>query len=204
MRKRTAGIAAAALAVVVAAVALPLFQPWRLVTDKVVDEALPGTVPISTTSSSVTPPTVSVEPSTPTTGPTSTPSTRSPAPAVQKPAPKRPEVLLTGALITHEHETTGKVAVLALPDGSRILRIENLDTSDGPDLKVWLTDAKVLPGRAGWHVFDDGRYRNLGNLKGNRGNQNYAIPQDVDLENFRSVSIWCDRFNVSFGAAALA
>lgn len=183
VRKRTAGIAAAAVAVVVAAVALPLFQPWRLVTDKVVDEALPGAVPISTTSSSSTPPTVSVEP--------------------QPPRPQ-PKILLTGKLITHEHRTSGTVAVLALPDGSRVLRLENLDTSDGPDLKVWLSDAEVVPGRAGWHVFDDGRYRSLGSLKGNHGNQNYAVPHDLKLETFRSVAIWCDRFNVSFGAAALA
>ncbi|NIK60479.1 DM13 domain-containing protein [Kribbella shirazensis] len=190
MRTRTAGIAAAAVAVVVAAVALPLFQPWRVLTDKVVDEALPGAVPISTTSSSTTPPTVSVE---------------SPKPSVPRSTPPAgPKVLLTGALITHEHRTSGKVAVIALPDGSRILRIENLDTSDGPDLKVWLSDAKVTPGRAGWHVFDDGSYQNLGDLKGNHGNQNYVIPAGVKLESFRSVAIWCDRFNVSFGAATLA
>jgi hypothetical protein len=185
-RTRTAGIAAAAVAVVVAAVALPLFQPWRLVTDKVVDEALPGAVPISTTSSSTTPPTVSAGPE--------RPSPRS--------APQR-KVLLTGKLISHEHRTSGTVAVLALPDGSRVLRIENLDTSDGPDLKVWLSDAEVIAGKAGWHVFDDGHYRALGNLKGNHGNQNYPIPADVQLADFRSAVIWCDRFNVSFGAAEL-
>jgi hypothetical protein len=178
-RWRAAVIAAAAAAVVVTAVALPLFQPWRLFTDKLVDEALPSAVPISTQSSSTTPPTVS---------------------AKQSSAPAK---LLTGTLISHEHETSGTVTVLRLADGSRVLRLENLDTSDGPDLKVWLSDAAVVPGRAGWHVFDDGRYLNLGSLKGNHGNQNYPIPADVKLENFRSVVIWCDRFNVSFGAATL-
>ncbi|TDD25462.1 hypothetical protein E1218_14890 [Kribbella turkmenica] len=183
-RWRAALVAAAAVAVVVTAVALPLFQPWRLFTDKVVDEALPGAVPISTQSSSTTPPTVSEKPS-----------------ATTRPA--GPEVLLTGKLITHEHDTEGTVAVLRLPDGSRVLRLENLATSDGPDLKVWLSDAAVVPGRKGWHVFDDGEYRNLGSLKGNHGNQNYVIPKDVELTDFRSVAIWCDRFNVSFGAAEL-
>jgi electron transfer DM13 len=186
MRKRAAGTAAAAVAVVVAAIALPLFQPWRLVTDKVVDEALPGAVPISTTSSSTRPPTISAGPQRP----------------ASRPAPQT-RVLLTGQLISHEHRTSGTVAVLALPDGRRILRIENLDTSDGPDLKVWLSDAKVVAGKAGWHVFDDGRYRALGTLKGNHGNQNYPIPADVRLDDFRSAVIWCDRFNVSFGAAGL-
>ena len=178
-RWRAAVIAAAAAAVVVTAVALPLFQPWRLFTDKVVDEALPSAVPISTQSSSTTPPTVSAK------------------------RPSAPAKLLTGSLISHEHETSGTVVVLQLADGSRVLRLENLDTSDGPDLKVWLSDAAVVPGRAGWHLFDDGRYVSLGSLKGNHGNQNYPIPASVKLSDFRSVAIWCDRFNVSFGAADL-
>ncbi|MET9272756.1 DM13 domain-containing protein [Kribbella sp. NPDC003557] len=199
MRKRTAGTAAAAVAVVVAAVALPLFQPWRLVTDKVVDEAVPGAVPISTTSSSTTPPTISATPERQPERQASRPASQS-APSTSPPA----RVLLTGKLISHEHGTSGTVSVLALPDGSRFLRIENLDTSDGPDLKVWLSDAEVISGKAGWHVFDDGRYRSLGDLKGNHGNQNYPIPGAVRLEDFRSAVIWCDRFNVSFGAAALA
>ncbi|MFI7060735.1 DM13 domain-containing protein [Kribbella sp. NPDC050124] len=182
-RWRAAVIAAAAVAVVVTAVALPLFQPWRLFTDRVVDEALPGAVPISTNSSSTTPPTVSAKP-----------RARQPA---------TPTVLLTGKLITHEHETKGTVAVLRLADGSRVLRLENLSTSDGPDLKVWLSDARTVPGRDGWHVFDDDNYLSIGRLKGNHGNQNYVIPKDADLGDFRSVAIWCDRFNVSFGAAEL-
>ncbi|MEU4197515.1 DM13 domain-containing protein [Kribbella sp. NPDC026611] len=183
MRKRAAAIATA---VVVAAVALPLFQPWKLVTDEVVDEALPGTAPIPTTASSTTPPTISVE--------------RPQSPLAVKTGPR---VLLTGQLITHEHRTEGSVRILALPDGTRVLRLENLATSDGPDLKVWLSDAAVTSGRQGWHVFDDGAYRSLGSLKGNHGNQNYPIPADVRLDAFRSVTIWCDRFNVSFGAAEL-
>ena len=56
----------------------------------------------------------------------------------------------------------------------------------------------------GWRVFDDGAYVDLGSLKGNKGNQNYPIPADVDLSDLTSLSIWCDRFDVSFGAAELA
>lgn len=203
-RGRAALIAAAAVAVVIAAVALPLFQPWRVFTDKVVDEALPGEVPISTPSSSTTPPTVSATP--PSARPTQAstqPATPPKSPPATSPAATGPVRILTGRLITHEHKTTGTVSVLRLPDGGHVLRLENLSTSDGPDLKVWLSDAAVVEGRAGWHVFDDGKYHNLGKLKGNHGNQNYPIPASVKLSDFGSMSIWCDRFNVSFGAASL-
>lgn len=113
------------------------------------------------------------------------------------------DVLASGRFVSHEHDTTGTVRVLALPDGSRVLRLEDFETSNGPALRVWITDAPVLEGTDGWFVFDDGRYADLGALRGNIGDQNYDLPADVDLDELTSVSIWCDRFNVSFGAAEL-
>jgi hypothetical protein len=53
-------------------------------------------------------------------------------------------------------------------------------------------------------VFDDGRHVDLGELKGNIGSSNYPVPADVDLAGLRSVTIWCNRFSVSFAAAALS
>ncbi|MGP3949760.1 DM13 domain-containing protein [Streptomyces sp. 7N604] len=120
------------------------------------------------------------------------------------PRPAGPRTLATGELISHEHSTSGTVRILEGADGSRVLRLEDLDTSNGPDLHVWLTDAPVKPGEDGWHVFDDGAYEDLGELKGNKGDQNYRLPDDADLNRFTSVTIWCDRFDVSFGAAELA
>lgn len=114
-----------------------------------------------------------------------------------------PEDLARGQLISHEHKTSGSVRILRLADGTRVLRITDLSTSNGPALKVWLTDAEVKPGKDGWHVFDDGRHISLGALKGNKGDQNYALPAGADLNRYRSVTIWCDRFDVSFGATEL-
>jgi hypothetical protein len=112
--------------------------------------------------------------------------------------------LASGTFISHEHGTTGSARLLELPDGSRVLRIEGLATTDGPDLRVWLSDAPVVEGREGWFLFDDGAYLDLGALKGNIGDANYPVPPEADLTTLTSVSIWCRRFTVSFGAAALA
>ncbi|MFC5720671.1 DM13 domain-containing protein [Streptomyces gamaensis] len=111
--------------------------------------------------------------------------------------------LAAGELISHEHRTSGSVRILQLPDGSRTLRLMGLDTSNGPDLRVLVSDAPVKEGRDGWFGFDKGAHVSLGKLKGNKGDQNYALPADLDLNRYSSVSIWCDRFDVSFGAAAL-
>ncbi|AXE89625.1 DM13 domain-containing protein [Streptomyces sp. Go-475] len=155
------------------------FQPWKLWQDETVREALPGTAASST-------------------APAGTPPDASSAPS-----PAAPETVATGELISHEHATSGTVKLVRLADGSHVVRLEGLDTSNGPDLRVWLTDAPVEEGRAGWHVFDDGEYTSLGRLKGNKGSQNYTVPDDVDVTRYSSVSIWCDRFDVSFGAAKL-
>lgn len=119
------------------------------------------------------------------------------------PAASAPLTLAAGTLISHEHSTTGTVRLVRFADGSRVLRLEDLDTSNGPDLRVWLSDAPVKEGVSGWRVFDDGKHVSLGRLKGNKGDQNYAVPAGVNLADYGSVTIWCARFDVSFGAAAL-
>jgi hypothetical protein len=113
-----------------------------------------------------------------------------------------PRVLARGEFIAQGHPASGSVAIIETAPGERILRIENLDTDNGPDVKVWLTDQPVSKEQQ--NIFDDGLVVSLGALKGNKGNQNYAIPADADLAALTSVSLWCDRFDVSFGAAQLS
>jgi hypothetical protein len=43
----------------------------------------------------------------------------------------------------------------------------------------------------------------LGPLKGNVGDQNYAVATGVDTAAYSSVVVWCARFHVPFGAADL-
>nr|WP_244376102.1 DM13 domain-containing protein [Streptomyces ficellus] len=161
----------------VVAFGLVWFEPWALWVDETVKEELPSA--------------------------TSTGGGRAEPGTAASPAPAGPRELARGELISHEHATTGSVKLVQLADGTRTLRFEGLDTSSGPDLRVWLTDAPVKAGRAGWHVFDDGKHISLGKLKGNKGDQNYALPAGIDWNAYTSVSIWCDRFDVSFGAAEL-
>lgn len=159
-------------------IALYLFQPWKLFVNQTVDEALPS--PAITSTSTV-----------PTTGATPSPSE----------TPKL-TVLKSGSLVDQEHATSGTVRIIEI-GGKRTLRLENLDTSNGPDLHVWLSASPIEPGQAGWFNYDDTAYLPLGALKGNQGNQNYPIPTDADLAKYRTAVIWCDRFNVAFGAATL-
>ena len=182
---------------IVLAVGLWAFQPWTAFIDVTVDDALPQA---TSTSATETPSSATNEPLTPT--PNSAATTEpAPAPTVE-PTPER-IIEAEGEFISHEHGTTGKARIINLANGSRILRLVGLDTSNGPDLKVWLAAAPVIEGTDGWFVFDDDEYLSLGPLKGNKGNQNYEIPADADITDLSSVTIWCERFGVSFGAAEL-
>lgn len=162
------------VALAVVAVGLWAFQPWRLFTSSEVDEALPRATTSPTPGA--TPP--------PTSGGTGA-----------------PQDLATGEFEDAEHATSGTVRLIELADGRRFVRLEDLDSSDGPDLHVWITDQ---PSGGEWGSYDDGRYVALGKLKATHGNQNYAIPVGTDLAGLTSVVIWCDRFNVAFGTAAVA
>lgn len=122
-----------------------------------------------------------------------------PAPRVTDGTSGAPRAITAGTFVSLDHGTSGRVRVLELGDGSRVVRLEGLETSNGPDLYVYLT-TNAAAGDEG--AFDDD-YVNLGRLKGNVGDQNYDVPADTDLSRYRSVVIWCDRFDSAFGAADL-
>lgn len=90
------------------------------------------------------------------------------------------------------HNAEGMAKVITLQDGNKVLRLENLKATNGPDLYVYLATDK------GASDFVD-----LGRLKGNIGNQNYNIPQGTDLNKHNTVLIWCKQFSVLFGSAKL-
>jgi hypothetical protein len=111
-----------------------------------------------------------------------------------------PMVLGKGDFRGLAHETKGAATVHQLPDGKRILRLTNFETSNGPDVHVYLVAAEVANDNA---TVKQAGFVDLGSLKGNKGDQNYDVPAGTDLDKYKSVSIWCARFGVNFGAATL-
>jgi hypothetical protein len=109
-------------------------------------------------------------------------------------------VLASGSFHGVAHGSKGTASIYELGDGKRILRFTNFETSNGPDVHVYLiaandaSDSKTVK-KAG--------FLELGSLKGNIGDQNYDIPSDADLTKYRAVTIWCKRFSVNFGTAPL-
>jgi hypothetical protein len=134
---------------------------------------------------------------------------RADAPATprEQPAPKtkprstpRPPanvLLAQGRFSSLEHDTTGVAKAIKVRDGRRVLTLTEFQTSNGPDLRVYLSAGTVNQGSSG------DAYRELGKLKGNIGNQQYEIPRGLNLRRFKTVLIWCKAFSAGFGLAPL-
>jgi len=130
---------------------------------------------------------------------TAAPATTSGESAPGEPARREPASgaveLASARFRSHEHATAGTAAIVRLADDRRFLTLTSFETSPGPDLRVRLTPGGSIDGGVDGAV-------DLGALKGNRGNQQYAIPAGIKISG-RTVLIWCRAFSAPFGSARL-
>jgi hypothetical protein len=110
-----------------------------------------------------------------------------------------PKELATGQFKGYAHETQGNAGIYQV-NGKRVLRLTNFKTSNGPDVHVYLVAAADAKDDA---TVKKAGFIDLGSMKGNMGDQNYDVPESVDLAKYQAVTIWCARFNVNFATAPL-
>jgi hypothetical protein len=185
MRQRSVIIGLTALAA--GAVGWYLFRPERLFIDHEVNEAFPGEAAAAGPSGGERVAMAST--------PDTTMSERMPA------AGSAPRTLASGSFHSNAHETTGSATIYELKGGKRVLRLADFRTSNGPDVRVYLVAAADVNDE---DTVKKSGFVELGRLKGNVGAQNYEVPAGVDLDKYRSVTIWCKRFSVNFGTAPLS
>lgn len=191
--KRRLLIAAGVLAIPLAALAWWLGSPLFL--DTIVDETFPTTE--------------AAGPSLEVAAPTSQPIAEDPVAvpteeaALPEEASTAPALLLKGSFVDADsaHRGRGSASVYELDDGSRVLRFEEFEVTNGPDLRVLLVPTDDPVDR---DLLAEVGYEHLGKLKGNVGNQNYEIPEDFDLNGDWTVVIYCDPFHVVFSTAQLS
>ncbi len=106
-------------------------------------------------------------------------------------------LLATGEIVGQAHGAGGEASIVELPDGGSVLTLADLETDNGPDLRVYLVNGTVEEGSI------NGDFVDLDGLKGNIGNQQYEIPSDIDPATYSTLSIWCRAFSVSFAMADL-
>ncbi|MGK7930160.1 MAG: DM13 domain-containing protein [Microcystaceae cyanobacterium] len=113
-------------------------------------------------------------------------------------------VLSSGQFVTVEQEkmTTGQVRIIS-ENGKRYLELDNqFTTAEGPDVELLLHKKSKVGVKLSENE-NKNEYITLARLKSFQGAQRYEIPADVDLDVFKSVVIWCRKFNVTFAYSSL-
>jgi hypothetical protein len=95
------------------------------------------------------------------------------------------------------HSASGTASTIRRTRGGNVLTLTSFEVDNGPDLRVYLVAG---PARDESDVDD---FRDLGALKGNKGNQQYDLPRGVNLDRYSTVVIWCRAFSVNFARAPL-
>jgi hypothetical protein len=109
----------------------------------------------------------------------------------------RNALLSAGGFEAVRHDAQGRAQAIELARGGRVLTLTNFEVDNGPDLRVYLAAG---PATTEGEVDD---FEDLGGLKGNVGNQQYELPDDLDLARYSTVVIWCRAFSVLFARAPL-
>ena len=121
-------------------------------------------------------------------------------PSANSTQPTTQTVLARGSFVNVEqgHPTSGAVRIVT-ENEQRYLEFEQgFKTTNGPDVKVILHRDSIVPLNV-----NEQDYITLAPIQSLSGAQRYALPADLNLEQFQSVAIWCEQFNVTFGYANL-
>lgn len=125
------------------------------------------------------------------TPPTTTTGTTTPISGTV-PAQAQAQIVAQGSLIPKAHDVAGQALLIQDAVGKQILRFENFQSTDGPDVHVYLSAD-----------YDARDAVELGRLKATSGNVNYDVPAGVDSKKYNKVLIWCRPFHVLFSATEL-
>ncbi|MBV6627869.1 MAG: DM13 domain-containing protein [Rivularia sp. (in: Bacteria)] len=113
-------------------------------------------------------------------------------------AAKSTSLIASGNFVNQEKRTTGKAKIVNI-NGRRYLEFDRrFSTGNGPDVKIILHKNSSIPLN-----IKEGNYITLSRIKSFNGKQRYAIPNNINLANYKSVGIWCEEFNATFGFASL-
>lgn len=109
-------------------------------------------------------------------------------------------VLLSGEFYDIAHDGAGTASLYLTADDEIVLRLEDFQVEDGPDLHVYLAVQDTITETEGQPLAEA---IDLGELKGLVGDQTYVLPEGLVIEDYNSVVIWCVPYNVPFIGASL-
>jgi hypothetical protein len=115
--------------------------------------------------------------------------------------PMGPMVLSVGNFDRKDdvHYASGQAVLAREADGSYVVRLQDLDAANGPDLYVYVSEH---PNPNNSDELHQGGH-NLGTLKATNGSFSYTLAPEIDPAKIKSVVIYCRAFSVIFSTASL-
>ncbi len=105
----------------------------------------------------------------------------------------------SGSWVDKKYSINGNWEVMQREDGNWIIKFdENFKTKSGPDLKVFLSPQSIdeVTGKTA----TQGAVL-LAKLTNNKGAQEYVLPSNIDINDFKSLLIHCEAYSVLWGGA---
>ena len=100
--------------------------------------------------------------------------------------------------VDENHLGVGKAIIIQTQIGEYSLHLENFEVTSGPGLHVILAEENNP-----YNIATLGDYLDLGELKSTKDDQSYALPNDVNLEKYGSVVVYCVPFQAIFAIAPI-
>jgi hypothetical protein len=165
---------------------------WLLISPYFVDDEVDDDFETSIAAAGKVPPSAApTDPATDTTAGATASTTTAP--------PAGPRLLGAGRFVgLAGHDGSGDAGLFDLDDRSFVLRLENFDIENGPDLRLYLVKGAAQTAPAADSL-------DLGALRGNVGDQTYELPDDfAPTPGDWTVLVWCEAFSVEFVAATVS
>jgi hypothetical protein len=110
------------------------------------------------------------------------------------------KVLGTAQVYDVDRDGEGTAKIYELPNGTRVIRLEDFFVSINSDLELRLseqpnpktTDEAI---KAPWKI--------VAPLKATVGTMNYEVPKDIDVSKYQSIVIWCEITRNAYAAASI-
>jgi len=99
-----------------------------------------------------------------------------------------------------DQEGSGTATLFRLPGGDRALRFDPFLVTRNSDLFVWVSEARAP--RTSEEALRTPHVQ-IDRLRSTSGAQNYLLPDSIDLDQVRSVVVWCEPVRTAYAAATL-